>query len=344
MGSRTNRRGGALGGLALTIGMRCCAVVLVLFSALAGASGGGEAGASCGASADGRRDRIRRPRRSRRAAPSAPRASACWRSPTATPSSAAPASRRPPRSAGCRTGRRLQITVGRRSVIAYKQDIGLGGGPIDGHPRAIDLWWELAAQPRHPLRARALVGHGQIASVSADCVGAGGAGGGQSAGAGATAGERAASDRTGSGPTRDAARRRLGGRAALGSGRRQGDHRRRQPDRRQAVRLRRGHGLPLDMIAPYYDCSSSVAHLLYGGGLLPVDADMTSADFESLGASGPRALGDDLRQRGPRLHVRRRNALGHARRRRSRGRRRRDRLASARASSAGFVVRHPAGL
>ena len=41
-------------------------------------------------------------------------------------------------------GTPLQITVGSRSVIAYKRDIGLGGGPIDGHPREIDLWWQLA--------------------------------------------------------------------------------------------------------------------------------------------------------------------------------------------------------
>ena len=30
-----------------------------------------------------------------------------------------------------------------------------------------------------------------------------------------------------------------------------------------------GHGLPLDEVAPSYDCSSSVEHLLYGGRLLP---------------------------------------------------------------------------
>jgi cell wall-associated NlpC family hydrolase len=47
------------------------------------------------------------------------------------------------------------------------------------------------------------------------------------------------------------------------------------------------HGLPLNIAAPYYDCSSSVAHLLYGGGLLPVGADMTSGEFESWGLPGP---------------------------------------------------------
>src|SRR5437868_1866808 len=37
----------------------------------------------------------------------------------------------------------LRITWSNRSAIAYKRDFGLGGGPVDGLPRAIDLWWEL---------------------------------------------------------------------------------------------------------------------------------------------------------------------------------------------------------
>lgn len=40
----------------------------------------------------------------------------------------------------------LRITWGDRSAIAYKRDIGLGGGPIAGLPRVLDLWWELAGQ------------------------------------------------------------------------------------------------------------------------------------------------------------------------------------------------------
>jgi hypothetical protein len=48
-----------------------------------------------------------------------------------------------------------------------------------------------------------------------------------------------------------------------------------------------GHGLPLDQIAAGYDCSSSVAHLLWGGGLVPVDTDMTAAEFEHWGLPGP---------------------------------------------------------
>ncbi len=38
----------------------------------------------------------------------------------------------------------LRITWGGHSAIAYKRDFGLGGGPIDGLPRVIDLWWQLA--------------------------------------------------------------------------------------------------------------------------------------------------------------------------------------------------------
>src|SRR5579875_1358643 len=44
----------------------------------------------------------------------------------------------------------LRITWGGHSVIAYKRDIGLGGGPIDGRARAIDLWWQLAGALRIP--------------------------------------------------------------------------------------------------------------------------------------------------------------------------------------------------
>ena len=38
----------------------------------------------------------------------------------------------------------LRITWGGHSAIAYKRDFGFGGGPIDGYPRVIDLWWEFA--------------------------------------------------------------------------------------------------------------------------------------------------------------------------------------------------------
>jgi hypothetical protein len=47
-----------------------------------------------------------------------------------------------------------------------------------------------------------------------------------------------------------------------------------------------GHGLPLNQVAPAYDCSSSVEHLLYGGGLLPVGYDAASGALESFGVPG----------------------------------------------------------
>src|SRR5947209_5832588 len=38
----------------------------------------------------------------------------------------------------------LRVSWGRGSAIAYKRDFGLGGGPIAGLPRVIDLWYQLA--------------------------------------------------------------------------------------------------------------------------------------------------------------------------------------------------------
>src|SRR5436305_5048068 len=38
----------------------------------------------------------------------------------------------------------LRITWGEHSAIAYKRDFGLGGGPVDGLRRVIDLWWQFA--------------------------------------------------------------------------------------------------------------------------------------------------------------------------------------------------------
>jgi cell wall-associated NlpC family hydrolase len=48
-----------------------------------------------------------------------------------------------------------------------------------------------------------------------------------------------------------------------------------------------GHGLPLSTIAPAYDCSSSVAHLLFGARLVSVTYDATSSVLESFGVPGP---------------------------------------------------------
>jgi hypothetical protein len=48
-----------------------------------------------------------------------------------------------------------------------------------------------------------------------------------------------------------------------------------------------GHGIPLDQLAPSYDCSSSVDHLLYGASLLPVTDTEASSALESFGQPGP---------------------------------------------------------
>jgi hypothetical protein len=164
----------------------------------------------------------------------------------------------------------LAISWGGRSVVAYKRDIGLGGGPIDGHPREIDLWWELARSLGIPYEDGRWSGTLQIAVVSPAC-GAGGSGAVQT-----TTGPRATllPDDEAAAPARApaavsgiiAAGNQIVGKPYLYGG---------------------GHGLPLDQIASAYDCSSSVAHLLWGGGLLPVNTDMTAADFEHWGLPGP---------------------------------------------------------
>ncbi|MGA9858615.1 MAG: hypothetical protein WBQ18_12185, partial [Solirubrobacteraceae bacterium] len=47
-----------------------------------------------------------------------------------------------------------------------------------------------------------------------------------------------------------------------------------------------GHGLPLNDLSPAYDCSSSVEHLLYGGGLLPAGYGAPSGALEAYGLPG----------------------------------------------------------
>jgi hypothetical protein len=48
-----------------------------------------------------------------------------------------------------------------------------------------------------------------------------------------------------------------------------------------------GHGIPLSEIAPAYDCSSSVEHLLYGAGLVPNNFTVPSSVLEGFGEPGP---------------------------------------------------------
>jgi hypothetical protein len=47
------------------------------------------------------------------------------------------------------------------------------------------------------------------------------------------------------------------------------------------------HGQPLSYLAPAYDCSSSVEHLLYGARLVPVTDSESSTALMGFGLPGP---------------------------------------------------------
>jgi cell wall-associated NlpC family hydrolase len=194
----------------------------------------------------------------------------------------------------------LRITWGRRSALAYKRDFGFGGGPIDGYPRVIDLWWELAESLGIPYEGGMWSGPVRIerppSTGAGDLLGQGS--GGQEA---LVSTPVAAQDPTACAPgaatgvpltSGDRARLLSSGVAAAPA------------DAPRAVKemiaagnqiagkpylYGGGHGLPLAEVAPSYDCSSSVEHLLYGGGLLPVDYDAPSGTLESFGQPGPGA-------------------------------------------------------
>jgi cell wall-associated NlpC family hydrolase len=186
------------------------------------------------------------------------------------------------------------------SVIAYKQDIGLGGGPVDGHPRVIDLWWQLAGRLGIPYEDGMWSGTVKIAPTPATGT------------ASLLAGTPSVSDTSGNrtaAAVEDACASEAGG-GGLSVATVAGPRARLLSDG-QAVApagapaavkqiiaagnqivgkpyvYGGGHGLPLSLVAPGYDCSSSVAHLLWGGGLLGVDTDMTAAQFENWGLPGP---------------------------------------------------------
>ena len=194
----------------------------------------------------------------------------------------------------------LRVTWNGRSAVAYKRDFGLGGAPVDGLPRAIDLWWQFAAALRIPYLDGRWSGAVQISRPPA--VGAGGvlaeapspsatpptpAGTGGSAGACAAADPTAAGVALSSGPR---AQLLSGGQASAPAS---------APASVKGIiaagnqivgtpyMVGGGHGISLNAIAPAYDCSSSVEHLLYGGGLLPAGYDAASGALESFGRPGP---------------------------------------------------------
>ena len=192
----------------------------------------------------------------------------------------------------------LRITWSNQSAIAYKRDFGLGGGPVDGLTRVIDLWWELAGRLGIPYESGLWSGAVQIERPPP--AGAGDLLGQSAAGANALlAPTTAASDPVACAPGTPAgvslvpgARAKLlpDGLAAAPAG---------APTAVKEIiaagnqiigkpyAYGGGHGLPLSEVAPSYDCSSSVEHLLYGGALLPVSYDAPSGTLESFGAAGP---------------------------------------------------------
>jgi hypothetical protein len=188
----------------------------------------------------------------------------------------------------------LRITWGRHSAIAYKRDFGFGGGPIDGLPRVIDLWWELAGALRIPYEngrwsgavrierppesgAGSLLGQSAEGALAASpaATAPGSACVGQATGVPLTPGQRARLLPDGLAAAPADAPAAVKGIIAAGN---------------QIVgkpyQYGGGHGIPLAQIAPSYDCSSSVEHLLYGGGLLPVSYDAASGTLEAFGLPG----------------------------------------------------------
>jgi cell wall-associated NlpC family hydrolase len=192
----------------------------------------------------------------------------------------------------------LRITWGEHSTIAYKRDIGFGGAPVDGLPRVVDLWWELAGGLGIPYEDGLWSGPVQIARPP-------------DAGAGNVLGEASAVSAALIAPNSAAEDP---GACAPGTVEgvpmTSGDHAQLLPDGAAAApadapaaiqqiiaagnqivgkRYASGgsHGLPLSEIGSTYDCSSSVEHLLYGARLLPVTYDAPSSTLESYGEPGP---------------------------------------------------------
>lgn len=192
----------------------------------------------------------------------------------------------------------LRITWQGRSAIAYKRDIGLGGAPVDGRPRVIDLWWQLAGALQIPYERGLWSGAVRVArppgTGSASALGQGTAGPAPDAAATAPSSLSTCAPALGQVgvPTITGPRARL---LADGSAAAPADA---PPAVRGIIAAGNqiagrpylygaAHGLPLNQLAPAYDCSSSVEHLLYGGGLLPASYGAASSALESWGRPGP---------------------------------------------------------
>jgi hypothetical protein len=177
----------------------------------------------------------------------------------------------------------LRISWAGRAAIAYKRDFGLGGGPVNGLRRVIDLWWQFAGRLGIPYDDGLWSGAVRIerppptgaANLLGQDAGAQAAACATVAGVPVTAGARAQLLPNGLAAAPAAAPLAVKQIIAAGN----------QIAGRPYV-YGAAHGLPLSEAAAAYDCSSSVEHLLYGARLLPVTYGGPSADLESFGAPG----------------------------------------------------------
>jgi hypothetical protein len=189
----------------------------------------------------------------------------------------------------------LRITWGSHSAIAYKRDIGFGGPPIDGLPRDIDLWFRFAEALGIPGAATDdWAGPVRVQRVPATGAGNALAQTPEPVSDVAPASTGSACDQTGgttvpvtSGPRARLESNGLAAAPASAPAAVKGIIAAGNQIIGKPYAYGGGHGLPLNEIAPTYDCSSSVEHLLYGGRLLPVDFDAASGYFENWDAPGP---------------------------------------------------------
>lgn len=192
----------------------------------------------------------------------------------------------------------LRITWQGRSAIAYKRDIGFGGAPVDGRPRVIDLWWQLAGALQIPYERGLWSGAVRVArprgTGSAAALGQASAGPAPDAGVTPLSSLPTCALALGQAgvPTITGPRARLlaDGSAAAPADAPGAVHGIIAAGNQIAGRpylYGAAHGLPLNQLAPAYDCSSSVEHLLYGGGLLPASYGAASSALESWGRPGP---------------------------------------------------------
>ena len=186
----------------------------------------------------------------------------------------------------------LRISWGGRSVLAYKRDFGLGGGPVDGLPRELDLWWMLAGRLGIPYEGGQWSG-----AVRVERLPAGGAGAllalGQAPSPSTARGDPSCAGAGAGGvPVVPGARAQLlpGGQAAAPAGAPASVRAMLAAGNEIAGRpygYGAGHGIPLYELSSAYDCSSSVEHLLYAAGLVPAGYTVASGELEGFGLPGP---------------------------------------------------------